>query len=234
MIKYKSKGVTLAELIVSVMILSIVMLSTAGFTFNFMDASTRTALQIKNVDQARTIFESISKEVANAAYIYPANIDIDLTSSGEEASVTINTNEAVAMLYEYDNYGYITYGFTAFFLVSKADGSADLYQFTEYPYHTWTENTSPATTMTSFYGNTTKIISDIDPDNSSLSYILSYSNGLVDEVLLGEIEGATESDPNALIKGIDWEIAQSNLEKQTIKLKELSRNVPRFAEETEE
>ncbi len=221
-------GITLAELVVSTVVLSLVMLGTVGFTANFMDVSFRNSKQMVNVNQARDVSENMVKEIANAAYIYPAGITISLNTS-DNNSFTINTNNSVAMLYR-DTDGSSNYGFTAFFLQNNDGGGTDLCQFSEAPSYTWDDNTSPASGLLNFYGSSSKLISDIDSTNTSLSYILNYSNGLSDEILQGQIGGVDATDPNALIKGIDWQIAQDNVEEHTIKIKELSRNVPRFFE----
>lgn len=218
----KRKGFSITELVVSALVLSVIMLGAVGYTAGFIDVSYNSSKQMMNINQARSINESIAKEITNAAYIYPANTEITLSVSGG-SSVVINTNNSIALLYKDEIND--TYGFTAFYIVGD-----DLYQFTEAPGYSWDANTSPALSLLSFTGNASKIVSNIDTTNTSLSYDLNYDNGLVDDILEGQISGIATNDPYALIKGIDWQLAQSNIENSTIKVKELSRNVPRFYE----
>jgi len=229
-IKKKKAGISLTELVISALLLSIVMLGAAGFSANFMDVSFRNSKQMVNVNEARAITENIAKEISTAKYIYPAGIDIVLSPSGGSA-VTISTNSAVALLFEEEaSGGGHSYGFTAFYPAPGSNGGTDLHQFTTAPDYTWDDNTNPATSLLSFSGSSTRIISDVDTSNSSLAYILNYNNGLTDEILRGAISGVATNSPAALIRGIDWQLAQSNVESRTIVIKELSRNVPRFFE----
>ncbi len=223
-INKKRKGISLMELVISALLLAIIMTGAAGFTANFMDVSFRNSKQMVNVNEARSITENIAKEISTAKYIYPAGIDITLSPSGGSA-VTINTTNSVALLFEEEISGGYTYGLTAFYISGN-----DLYQFTTAPNYTWDDNTCPATDLLSFAGGASKLVSDINTANTSLSYILNYNNGLTDEILQGEISGVATNNTDALIKGIDWQIAQDNVQSQTIIIKELSRNVPRFFE----
>lgn len=219
------KGVSLLELVVSISIFSLIMLGTAGFTMNFMDTSYINSKQMMNVNQTRAISESISNEISNAVYIYPSGINIVLNSS-----TTINTSNAVAVLYAEEVSGVIKYGLTAFFTRANENETRDLCQFSSAPIYSWNANTSPASNLKAFEGSISVLATDISSTDSSLTYILSYSNGLVDKVLEGQINGAQVNEETALIKGIDWQIAQNNVESTTFKVKEMSKNVPRFYE----
>lgn len=231
----KRKGLSLTEMAISTLILALIMTGAAGFSSEFFNASATSSLQLLNVSQAREIGQNISNEIANSSYIYPPGVTIGLSTThpatDENWDFNINTTDSVAMLFGEDpnNDGNIIYGFVAFFLM-EGDGTTSLYQFIDSPSYTWDENTSPASELTGFTGNSSIIITDIDSVNTNLSYIFNYSNGITDEILKGEISGIAIDDPNSLIKGIDWEIAQNNVETQTIKIKGLSRNVPRFIE----
>lgn len=211
----RKKGISLTELVVTTVILAVVLLGAGGFSANFLDVSYIQSKQMQNINEMRTVSENIGNEIAKAAYIYPAGINLTLNGT------SISTNSSVAMLFEDDS----QYGFTAFYMQN-----GDLYQFVTSPGHYWDDNTSPASDMTEFSGSSSKIASDIDLDNTALTYILNYTNGITDEILEGEVSGITTNDPNALIRGVEWEISQDNVENRIIKIKELSRNVPRFSE----
>lgn len=227
------KGFTMMELLITTAVLAVLMMGVAGFSASFFDVSATSSKQLLNVNQAREIAQSITSEVRRAAYIYPAGVTISidyLDVATEQASVTnINTTNSPSMLFEEEVNGDVRYGFTAYFLKTE-NGTTNLYQFMQGPEYEWAKNTSPAASLKSFKGIAVKVISDIDTANTSLTYILNYSNGITDKVLQGRLSGTNTNDVNALIKGIDWQIAQKNVEKRTIRVKGLSDNVPRFIE----
>ena len=231
--KPSQKGLNLTEMIISTAIFAIVMLSAANFSSQFFNVSAVSSKQLENVDQSRTIAESIAKEVTNAAYIYPAGVTISLSGydslTGTTTSFAINTDESPAMLFGVDIDDNISYGFVTYFFRTQGTKTS-LYQFVQSPSYSWAKNTVPAESLLSFNGTISKLVEDIDLTNTQLNYHLNYANSITDEVLIGQIGGADTNDIDALVNGIDWEIAQENVEDQTIKIKGLSRNVPRFIE----
>ncbi len=217
MLNRTKKGISLAELVISALLLAVVMSAASGFAMSFFDVSYIHTEQMQNVNEIRSACSEITDDISNAVYIYPAGVTINLNSD-----ITINTNNSVAMLFKENS----QYGFTAYYIQNNI-----LYQFTSPPTADWTNNTSPAENMLSFNGNITKkVISDIDSANTSLTYIMNYGNGITDSVLQGEISSVATNNVNALIKGIDWHITQSNTTNQSLEIKEFSKNVPRFIE----
>lgn len=230
MLNTNKKGIGLAELVISALVLAVIMLGAAGFASDFFSVSSINSEQMDNINQARNINESLSKEISGAAYIYPAGINLNL-SSGNHV-ITINTTTSVAMLFagEPDEDGVVHYGFTAFFLQDTGAGKADLYQFVAAPTYDWDTNTSPAINNLNFTGSTSKIANDIVRANSILAYVVSYDDGMTDSILLGERSGGVYTSNLALIKGIDWKLIRSNVENQTVKVNVSSLNIPRVIE----
>lgn len=232
----KRKGISLTEMAISTAVLAVVMLGAAGFSTGLFNASATSSVQLLNVNQARELGQNITNEVINAKYIYPPGTTISLNAAhpatGAGWNFTINTDNSVAMLFSenLNNDENPLYGFIAYFLTEEPGGSAVLYQFIDDPSYTWDSNTSPASDMVNFTGNVSVIISDIDSADTTLDYIFNYNNGITDEILQGELSGVNINDSNALIKGIEWQIVQTNIEDHTIRIKGLSRNVPRFIE----
>ncbi len=230
------KGFSMTEMAISTIILAIIMIGAAGFSTGFFNVSATSSVQLLNVNQSRELGQNITNEITNSRYIYPPGTTISLSTThpvtGAGWDFTINTNDSAAMLFSenLNNDANVTYGFVAYFLSDEDDGSTTCYQFIDSPSYQWAQNTSPASDLLSFSGNVSVIISDVERNNTTLNYIFNYNNGITDKILQGEISGVAINDSNALIKGIDWQIAQNNIEAQTVRIKGLSKNVPRFIE----
>jgi prepilin-type N-terminal cleavage/methylation domain-containing protein len=228
------KGFSMLELLVSTIVLAILMMGVAGFSTSFFDVSATSAKQLLNVNQAREIARSISGEIRRADYIYPSGVTISLeytdTATGLVSGIDINTTSSPSMLFSENVNGDTLYGFVAYFIKADDNGTANLYQFIQGPAYDWEKDSSPAESLKSFNGAATKIVSDIDMENTKLAYILNYSDGITDKVLQGQLSNTPSNNVDALIKGIEWQIVQNNIENQTIRVKGLSGNVPRFIE----
>ncbi len=229
------KGFSLTEAILSTLVLVMVMMGAAFMSEDFLDVTSNNSLQLMNVSQAREITQSITYDVTNAGYIYPPGVTIAISTThpdtGQSWNFNISTNDSVAILFSdgTDLSGNPLYGLVVYFM--EADGErTTLYHFVDNPSYSWAENSCPAENLTSFTGVTSGIITDVNRGNTTLNYVFNYENGLTDEILQGQISGVAIDNPEALIKGIEWEIAQGNIEDQTIRIKGLSRNVPRFIE----
>ncbi len=229
------KGFSMAEMVISTAVLAVVMLGIAGLSSEFFGASATSSVQLLNTDQAREVSQGISNEINDSRYIYPPGTVISLSTThpvtGLAWDITVNTDDSVAILFSEipNNDTNVTYGFIAYFLRDNNENTS-LYQFIESPTYQWPIDTSPAANLLTFSGNTSLIVTDIDRTNTTLSYIFNFDNGITDQVLQGEISGGAINDTNALIKGVNWQIAQSNVEDNLINIKGLSKNVPRFIE----
>lgn len=219
--KYR-KGISIPELLISTFALSILMLGFSQFAANVFDVSASHASQIVNVNNARLSTERIITQINKSVYIYPANISIHISDN-----ITINTNSAVAMLIPSDNE---EYNFVAYYFKYSSGGKSDLYEFmSDYTYE-WSKNTCPATDMLTFGGSSSLLATNINISNTTLQYIINYSNGSYDQNLKGGVSNVNTNNTYALIKGINWKIYNDSLPAQIIQLKGISRNVPRFAE----
>lgn len=218
----KTKGISLAEIIISTFALAILMLGFSQFSADMFDVSASHATQITNVNQARFATERIITQISKAAYIYPANINIKLSDS-----LTISTTTSVAMLIPADDGNY---NLIAYYMVNNASGKSDLYEYISSRTYAWAQNTCPATNLLNFSGSSSLLANNTDKISTTLQYILNYSNAPYDTNLKGAIANVTTSDTSALIKGINWNISQGTSQIQIIQLKGISRNVPRFLE----
>jgi len=215
------KGFSLVEILIAISALAIIMLGVAQFTADIFKVSANHASQLNTVNYARLITERVITQISKAGYIYPAQLSISITGR------SINTSSSIAMLIPDDNSRYF---FVAYYSIDTSDGKADLYEFTSSNNFAWTKNANPATSMMSFSGSSSIIAKDIIKNNTTLQYILDYQNASYDSILKGSISGVTQNSSNALVKGIDWKIAQGTSRTQTIQVKGISNNVPRFIE----
>lgn len=213
----RKKGMSFTEIVISTMALSVLMLGFSEFTASMFNVSANHANQIENVNYARLSSERVITEINKAAYIYPSNINIQLNGK------SINTNNSIAMLIENNDGNYI---FMAYYM----NENNDLCEYISSQSYSWDKNTCPATSMLDFNGNFDIIAKNINIESTNLQYILNYENSSYDENLKGEIGNASVNSSNALIKGVNWNISQGINDLQTIQIKGISRNVPRFFE----
>lgn len=220
-------GYSFVELIVSFIILSIVMLAAAEFTASTFQTSYNHSFQVRRANNDRFSTERIFSQISIADYIYPANTA--LTFQVGSNNIQINTNTAIAyLLNDGTSLTSPKYFFKAFYLVDKNNNLADLYEFTSQTAYSWSVNSLPSISQPS--GSSSKIASNINKNDTSLSYILNYESGATDSILTGQLAGSSTSSTYALIKGIDLKLIVEENNKRTIEIKEMSNNVPRFIE----
>jgi Tfp pilus assembly protein PilV len=212
-------GISIPEILMSTLALSILMLGFSQFTSSVFSVSADHSEQLNTVNQARFASERIITQISKASYIYPANVNINLGGG-----LSINTNSSVAMLIEESDGKYTV---IAYYLVSKFDGKANLYEYISSTTYSWAENTCPANNLLTFSGSSSLIARDILGSSAVLSYVMNYSNAPVDNILKGEVASVSYTSKYALIKGINWKIVQAN---DVTQVKGISRNVPRFFE----
>lgn len=218
-------GVSYVEVVVSIGVLSILMLSLADFSSNAFGVSYNHLMQVEEASQTRFSAERMVNEINQAAYIFPSGLSISLSGT---KTVTINTSSAVAILVPTDmNANPVLYNLIAFYLVDNGD-KADLYEFKSSTGNSWPANTLPISKFASVSGKSSLIASDIDKSNSSLSYLMNYGNGLTDPMLQGSISGINTNVSTALLKGVNWNLVIKKAQSQTVSIKGISKNVPRF------
>jgi|GEM_PF-1784785 len=220
-----NKGFSYVEVLISVAILAILTLSMAQFSSNAFNIVYKQSQQVEMADQTRFSSDLVSGVITKADYIFPADKTINLLGTNLHTS-SINTNNSVAILIS-DNMG-SQYYFKAFYLVSNSNGMSDLYQFSSSTKYSWDINTCPISTITTVTGTSSLIASDIDENQSSLTYLLNYNNGITDNILKGNVSGAIISDNDALIKGINWNLSFNKAQVQVMQIEGMSNNVPRF------
>lgn len=230
-----NKGYSFVEMLISIVILSIVLLSVAEFASNVLNITSRHSQQIEKAVGTRISAERISDKINKAAYIYPGNVDLTLNINGG-GQITVSTSDSVAILIpsmnQWDDLqlpeDQIFYDIVVFYLVDQTDGSSNLYEFVSDGYvFIWGVNTSPLGYSTSFDGTITLLTEDIDTANSNLNYILNYDNGISDTILKGEVSNATVNDTDALIQGVEWNLAIKKFTDSTVSIKGVSKSVPR-------
>ncbi len=225
------KAFSFVETLIALCVLGVIMLSLADFSVNLFNIYYDQSKQVENVNQSRISASTITDDITRAAYIYPAGQQITLSGDGIN-TFAINTNSAVAVLIDdgYEN-GSHKYIFKAFYLEAQDDNISDLYQFCSDSNYVWTENTSPAYNMRTFTGSVSFVASDIKVVETQLNYIINYDNGITDSVLKGSVTNVTANSTTALIKGIDWNLLFHKNTDTSVKVKGISRNVPRFIQE---
>ncbi len=225
------KAFNFVEVLIALSVLGVIMLALADFSVSLFHVYFDQSRQVENVNQNRVSVAAISDEISKAAYIYPAGQQIAL-SGDNFTSLNINTNSSVAVLID-DGYesGSRKYIFKAFYLSGQDDNISDLYQFCSDTNFSWTSNTSPASAMKSFTGSVSFVASDIKTDGTSLNYIINYDNGITDSVLKGSVTNVTANSTTALIQGIDWDLLFHKNTDSLVKVKGISRNVPRFIQQ---
>lgn len=239
-----NKGLTLMELLVSTMILSILMLALADFALDILNVADRHSQGIEKAANNRITNERILEQVHNSEYIFPKGYSINVSTESMENGIwnygneTIDTDEDIAMLVPAnidEDYGYSgdtkCYNLVAYYTKSNSLEKTDLYEFTtNWPSYCWEENTIP--NISSAYGTSTKLSEKIQADSIDLSLILSQEGGSSDTVLKSKLQGATEDSSNALIKGIELSFTQNNPEGETdVIITGLSRKIPRYIDE---
>jgi prepilin-type N-terminal cleavage/methylation domain-containing protein len=225
-------GFTLLEVMMTTLVLGVISLALAEFSYNSYKVSFEHSMQVENSEHTRIVNELIDNEVSKASYIYPANVPIYLTGGDNR---TINTNTSIALLIPDDTeIDPPTYIFEAFYITKTSTGNYNLYMFKGASAIQWpkknvdpTDNI-PALNITTIEGSSTFVASDFTSDSNSVSYILSGDKSLTDTALLGETSGVTELDSNALIMGIKWDLNIKKNIVQTIKIESISKNVPRY------
>ena len=231
-----NRGVTLTELLISVAILSVLMLSLADYSLDILNVADRHSQQVERAKNSRFSIERITEQLNDAAYIFPQGKDISFIVEGSGYSwrdVTVNTDNALALLVPRSGVEEVPdymYNLVVFYFSGEnnSKGLEDLYEFsTSYPSVYWEPNTIPE--VADATGTVTLIASDIVLESSSLNYIMNYDDSPTDKVLRGEVRNAEPYDEDALIKGITWDfIIRKNDRDKEISLKGNSRNVPRF------
>ena len=166
------KGVTLIELLISMIMLSVISISLAEFMSQFTNASFINCQQLEKVNFTRFTVERVIDEIKKAEYIYPASVTIAITGKN------INTDSAIALLIPVDKTKLI-YRFTAFYF-SDSGTNVNLMEMHSTNQYTWAKNAVPAETMNSITGTSQVIASNINSNNSQLSYTLNYDNGIAD------------------------------------------------------
>ena len=96
--------------------------------------------------------------------------------------------------------------------------------------YTWAKNAVPAETMNSITGTSQVIASNINSNNSQLSYTLNYNNGIADTALKGGISSTSVTSSKALISRVQWDIEVNKNGNEEITIYGNSNNVPRFIE----
>lgn len=235
-----NKGLTLVEMLISSVILTILMLSLGQFSFDILNVAEKHSGQVEKTQSSRFSQERITEQIRNASYIFPKGQDISFTiefnadTGYSYASETVNTNNAIALLVPFAGDPYYqgsetpVYNLIVFYLDDNEDGTSNLREFsTAYPNVYWSINSIPD--AGSAYGNSTILANNIITSSSDLSYILSYKSSSTDTVLRSEGQNAEVDDENALVKGIDWyfTLQKNNTD---IDVKGISRNVPRNLE----
>lgn len=232
-----NKGLTLTEMLISSVILSILMLSLANFSFDILNVAEKHSGQIETTQSSRFSLERITEQIRNASYIFPAGQDIGFTVefNGDTGysfnSETVNTSNAIALLVPFAGNPFYqdsetpVYNLIIYYLEKNTDGTSNLREFsTSYPSVYWSINSIPEEGTS--YGSSTILAKDIVTDSSDLTYILSYDSSSTDTVLKSELQNAEVSDSNALIKGIDWDFTLER-NNTNVNVKGISRNVPR-------
>lgn len=235
-----NKGFTLVELLIAASLLVVITLSLSGFSSSILDVSAKHSRQVESAKASRFSTERIPETIRKADYIYPNELELNLTINDDTTgntqdtldAYTINTSNSVALLIHNmqdmdsgDDHYY--YAIVYFIAQNQTTGNYDLYEFSTPTPFEWEDDTLPSENITSFDGNLTTLATGIDKNNCVLSYILNYDNGITDTALLGEVGNVTTSSSNALIKGLDWKVELNNDSKQVIYVKGISKNVPR-------
>jgi len=224
------KGFTLIEMLVSIVTLGIVAMALADFSSDMFKVSYDHSVQIKNASQTRLSAETITNQINNAVYIFPADHDITLSGEGN-SSVTINTSNSIAFLIRgYTESATPSYIFKAFYLDKDSNGESNLYEFTRMTEKSWPKNTLPYDYFASNTGYFSLIATDIDETKSSLSYVLNYNNGISDGILRGSMSNTNQNDQYALIRGINWRLSIKNNVEYELNIGGISKSVPRFIE----
>lgn len=226
----KSSGMSLVEVIISIGILSVLMLSLTDYSLHALDVSTSNIYQIEKTRENRLSAERFSNQATKAEYIFPAGTSLSIYSHGFMGE--INTDNAVALLMlkdPGDEYTSPTYVIDLFYLRENSKGKYDLYELTGAYDMTWEANTLPVSTFNYVHGNETKLLEDIILSESELTYILNQENGITDGVLKGLVNDVETNDPYALIKGFTWKLKVSKDNEYYLRVKGFSNNVPRHS-----
>ncbi len=217
------KGFSLSEIIITCFVMAIIMLSISEFSWNVFAFSSKNSKVLEMTDQSRIFTERVTSQMLMASYIFPPGLEIYLST--DSSSFAINTEDSIAFLVEDGSSG--DYIFYSFFISGD-----EFYEFrAKYPY-TWVENTNPVSDFTYSYGVLSLLGTDVVASESTLSYSLNYENGITDKVLLGTIAAVDTTSINALIKSIEWDIKISKLNDKTMTIKGVSRNVPRYIQQS--
>jgi len=217
-LKNYRKGLTFVELIIATGALAILMLGFSQFTGDIFNVSAKHAEQLSTVSEERFSAERVITEISKAAYVYPANIAINLSNG-----ITINTTSSVAMLLPDEE----QYMFVAYYI----DSNKNLTEYISDTSFDWAKDACPATNFLTFSGSTSIIAKNINTDSTVLQYVLNYENAPYDKTLKGEVSGYTATNPKVLIKGVNWKIAQGSSGEEVIQIKGISKNVPRYIED---
>ena len=216
-----NKGYSFIEVLISVVILSVIMLSLAEFSSDTFAVTYKHSQLLANANQSRLAIQTVGDEINRAGYIFPSGESITLSGTNF-TTLTINTNNAVALLAPV-NIANLTYKFKVFYIQNSS-----LYEFASNSNYTWSSNTLPVANNTNTYGSVTLIASNLDNTLTSLTYDMNYNNGITDSILTGSISNTTSANTYALIKGIEWNLSIDKVYEQTIDIKGLSQNVPRY------
>ena len=215
------KGYSFIEILISVAILGVIMLSLAEFSSDTFAVTYKHAKLLENANQSRLAIQRVSDEINRAGYIFPSGKSIIL-SGNNFSTVTINTNNAIAIL-DPINVANLTYKFKAFYIQNSS-----LYEFASSSNYTWSSNALPVANNNNTTGSVSLIASNLANAATSLTYVMNYNNGITDSILTGSISNTTSDNTYALIKGIEWNLSIDKTQEQTIDIKGLSENVPRY------
>ncbi|MGD9581262.1 MAG: PilW family protein, partial [Vampirovibrionia bacterium] len=176
-----NKGFTLVEMLISSMILTILMLSLAQLSFNFLNIADKHSNQIEKTQYSRFSLERMTEQIHNAAYIFPKGQDISFSiekSAGASYTYSYqstNTDNAIALLVPFAGKHYYEdsetpiYNLIIYYLESNADGTSNLIEFsTSEPCVYWSLDSIP--TEGSPSGTSTILAKNIKTETSNLTY----------------------------------------------------------------
>lgn len=239
-----NKGLTLTELLISTMILSIMMLALADFSLDILNVADKHSQNVEKALNNRVTNEHIIEKLHDAAYIFPKGNTINLSVESVEDGIgsysqeSIDTDDSIVMLVPPnidEDYAYQgdtpCYNVVAYYTKTKTLSHSNLYEFsTSWPNFCWAENTIPD--ISSAYGTATKLSEKIQSDSIDLSLVLSQESSSTDSILKSERKGANENSTDALIKGFDLSFTQDLPEGEIdVTFTGLSRNIPRYIDE---
>lgn len=222
-------GFTFTEMLIAIGVLAVMSLSLAEFSQNMFNVSYDHSVQMEKASQIRFTGDLISNELHKASYIFPSAHSVSIETGS--SSVNIDTSEAIVYLVESDvesdPQGYYV---RAFYPAQQDDGYYSLYHFSSSSEIYWSENTLPNSIASGVEGSISEVMTDIVLNSSTLEYVLNFSDGISDTILMGSLSNVSDSDSYALIKGVNWNLVLNKESMINVNLGGLSNNVPRFVD----